>query len=165
MLCEAKAERRQLLKQRFGGHEHVTFLDNYEAIPTAIDVAAYPWSVVLNDPNGHSKHGEDVLLHIAQHQPRADFIICLNEGSLHRHLSVGKEGDDASKPNAKLIAGCRAKRDDYAWMADRDRWRALLGRRYGAAARHLCGSHAYRGRVMLFANYIGNIRKGVFDRW
>lgn len=165
VLCESITERRNLLRQRFGELDHVTILRSYNDVPKRIDVASYPWAMVLNDPNGQSKHGEDVLVHIARHRPKSDFIICVNEGALRRHVAVGRDGNDCDKPNARLIAGCRASGDAYAWMLDRDRWRRLLGRRYGASARHLCGSHAYKGRVMLFSNYIGNLRKGVFDQW
>lgn len=162
VLCETRADRRDALRDQFPA---ARILASHNRLPKSIDVGAYPWVIVLNDPNGHSRHGVDVLIHLATTNPKSDFIICVNEGSLQRHLGVADSGDDLGKPNTRMLEACRHAKHGYEWMLDRDRWRELLRKRHGVSARFLCGTGAYKGRVMLLSNRIGNINRGVFESW
>lgn len=162
VLCETRIDRREALRDQFPAARVLT---SHNQVPKVIDVGAYPWVIVLNDPNGHSRHGIDVLMHLAEVNRRSDFIICVNEGSLQRHLGVADSGDDVGKANGSMIEACRHAKHDYEWMLDRDRWRELLRKRHGVSARFLCGTKAYKGRVMLLSNCIGNINRGVFESW
>jgi len=162
VLCETKPVLRKKLKAHFRG---ATILTTHNKIPTVIQINTYPWVVVLNDPNGHSRHGLDVLAYISRASRVSDFIICVNEGSLKRHLGVRDNVDDVGHKNGAMLKGCVEKRDQYAWMMDRDEWKVLLRKKHGASARFLCGKGAYKGRVMLFSNFVGNISSGMFEQW
>lgn len=162
VLCETRTDRRQALRDQF---PDVRILASHNRIPKAIDVAAYPWVIVLNDPNGHAHHGVDVLVHLSTANRRSDFIIGINEGSLGRHLHVAHSADDSGKINETMLKGSRQAARKYEWMMNRESWRDLLGKRYGASAKFLCGIGAYRGRILLLSNYIGNVNRGVFESW
>lgn len=162
VLCESKQEKRKKLMEIFPG---IPILTTHNRIPKEVRIDEYPWVVVLNDPNGHSRHGLDVLDHISRANRISDFIVCVNERSLKRHLGHADGPDYGEHKNLPMLKGCREKCLKYEWMLDRDEWRVFLRKKHGASARFLCGKHAYVGRVMLFSNFVGNISRGMFDQW
>lgn len=154
VLCERSPERRALLVEHFGARDGVEILRNHALLDPARHVAPFPWVIVLNDPNGHSTHGPEVLEAITRGNPRTDFIVVINEGSLHRHLAVGATGAADESPRVRASREATRK---YTWMVDPGEWRRLLRKRFCVQARTLVKNGAFHGRVNLFTNHCANL--------
>jgi hypothetical protein len=115
-------------------------------------ITHYRWALVFNDPNGHSGHNIESLEYIAERIPKSDFIICLNEGSLLRHLAVGDDGQDTSS-NAHLVQAVRQSKEKYRWMTDPQNWASLLHKKTVVVSKIRSESPGFRGRVMLLTNF------------
>jgi hypothetical protein len=92
-LCESAKDRRHSL-QVFAGR--ATILRDHRKLPP---LGIYSWGLVLNDPNGPSKHGVDIMQRLAGEVPRIDFIIVVNEGACGRIAGVrGVSSDNKAPP-------------------------------------------------------------------
>lgn len=161
VLCEKKRERLMLLKDRFGSFP--IYLPNHYHLMD-FDFARYQWAIVLNDPNGPSEHGVDVLIDISS-KPRlaSDFIVMVNDGALARLDGVRDCcPSDSEKPNGAMIIAMRQTKSAYAWMRDPQKWKETLGKRFVAYSHFTTSGNGYKGRLMMISNSLANLNKEIF---
>jgi hypothetical protein len=162
VLCETKADRREQLRPLMDAWPHTRLLRSNRELASKVDYGPYRWALVLNDPNGHSKHSVEAMQAIAASVPVSDFIVCLNEGSLKRHLGVEDDGDGLGD-NARLVRSVRESKERYAWMLEHKNWASLLGKRTLVKSRICPGSAAFRCRVMLLTNFAAKHPTRLFE--
>lgn len=151
VLCEKDRNKRALLEEQFpdakiiGDHARAAELIRNDHV----------WSLVINDPNGYSKHGIEHMRTIARRVP-SDFIIIFNEGALKRLLGMN---DDAVYDNA-FPESVRQKKVEYEWMMQPVEWMQRIGRRRMVRSEKLIkASSNFHYRVMLVADYLTDAAK------
>lgn len=148
-LCERSHAPHAALVREYG--DRALVLRNHDKLSQKGDeVAAYPWVLVLNDPNGHSAHGVEVMRSISDANPCSDFIINVNRGSIQRHLGVGAKDNSG---NAFALA-VEATREHYAWMLTPGAWAERLGKRQYQATQPVYLSPEMTSQVLLISNFI-----------
>lgn len=169
VLCESHRQRLHRLRLRINPLAAargvpVRFLNNHHKL-LDLDWSPWAWAIVLNDPNGPSAHGVDVMTHIASlPRLRSDFIVMVNEGALSRIHGVRptvQQTDLVHANGAQIIALRRAK-DVYAWMSDPQQWRERLGKRYVAQSVNVTNGKGYRGRLLLLSDSLANLNPEMF---
>jgi len=169
VLCERNRQRLSQLRARIGSQAaargvKAQFLNNHHKL-LDLDWAQWSWAIVLNDPNGPSEHGLDVMAHIAaQQRLRADFVVMVNEGAVLRIAGVCDEVQhtDFGHTNGAQIIALRKKRHVYEWMNDADQWRERLGKRYVARSTYVTNGKGYRGRLLLLSDSLANLNPEMF---
>lgn len=148
-LCERSHGPRAALVHDYGNDAEI--LRNHTTLNSRLDeIAAAPWVMVLNDPNGHGAHGVETMQAIAGANRRSDFIVVVNHQSLTRHLAVGKS-DNTGNAFALRVEAAKSK---YAWMLDSGKWASTLGKRQfiDTAPMHL--SNEMTAVIVLCSNWI-----------
>ncbi len=161
VLCERKRDRLKALKARFA--DRAAYLSNHFLL-LDFDWRRYSWAVVLNDPNGPSEHGLDVMTHIGS-MPRlaSDFLVMINDGALARIAGVREHcATDVSYGNGAAIIGLREKKSLYAWMRNPLEWQKRLGKSQVAFSRDVTNGKGYRGRLLVITNSLAQLNSEMF---
>jgi hypothetical protein len=161
VLCEKNKERMQALQLRFGAGP--IYVINHRHLPE-MTLDAYTWAIILNDPNGPSEHGVDVMAELAHCRTMTtDFIVMINDGALARIEGLAdNDPTDADKVNGAAIIGARASVSFYSWMRSPDAWRERLSKRFVAFSTYTTNGKGYRGRLLLLSNSLANLNREMF---
>ena len=155
ILCESHVASRHQLDECFRNQRNVRILPNNHSL-LKLDFSQYSWGLVLNDPNGPRDHSVDVLEFLSRSINYIDFIIVVNEGGIERHLGLRDHPLGDSK-NATMIRQAYETRERYKWMLDPDQWRIKLGRKKVAWSTSPVINSAFRGRVIVAANFLSQV--------
>jgi hypothetical protein len=164
ILCERNRERRQELERVFGEHGALV-LGNHARLAEHVDPAAFPWVVVLSDPNGPKDQGVETMVWIARRNRFSDFVLTINQRAIKGHSALKPDTDDTGKGNERLLRGSRETRDRYTWMLVPERWRGTFGKKKAMISRATVKNPAFMGKVVLLTNYVGNLPKWSFEPW
>lgn len=153
ILCERQQSSRQLLNGVYGGIARI--LDNHQGLlDLAPELAGYAWLAVLNDPNGYSTQGVDIMASLANLNPVSDFIINFNRRSLTRPLGL----TDPDHPRASVRSSYRSGLE-HRWMLSPDEWRKRLGKRQVIATTPVSLSPEMESQILLVSNFIAGYGK------
>lgn len=148
-LCEKSHRPRAALLAAYGRRAEV--VANHDRLMQRLpSIGAYPWVIVLNDPNGHGRHGVEVMQAIARENPCSDFIINVNHHTIRRHLGVGAKDNTG---NAFALA-VEATKEHYAWMLVPANWAQRLDKRQQMATQVMRLSADMASQVILVSNFI-----------
>lgn len=151
-LCEINADRRRLLNAAYG--DRAKILANHSNLLTHIEeIGRAPLVIVINDPNGHSKHGIEIMEQIARSNPISDFVIVVNIGSLKNHLGVGKSDNS----NNAFALNVEAAKPRYAWMLKPEEWARRLRKRQHLVTEPKWISKRMTAQILLLSNFIPGI--------
>lgn len=146
LLFERSHAARDALAAQLAAQAKIHIGRNHRALLTWPGLCDYTFAVVLNDPNGPSDHGDEILAHVSRQIPRADSIIVVNEGFLVRLKGVG------AVQTEKFAGDVYRARDQYLWRFDATEWARRLGRRYVLRSKITVGANAMKGRILLVTN-------------
>ena len=153
-LCEKSHAPRVALIAAYS--QEATVLRNHNTLDLRLaEIAAAPWVIVLNDPNGHSQHGVDTMREIARANPCSDFIVVVNCGSLKRHLAVGKSDNTGNE----FALSVEAAKERYSWMLEPEAWAQRLFKRQHVATEPMYLSNEMTAQVVLCSNWIAGYGK------
>lgn len=152
ILCEKNKGQRQYLNDHYGAAACVIG-DHFKLHEMAEQVAAYPWILVINDPNGHGDQGVATMQWLAKLVPVSDFIVVVNCFAIRRCLGL--------KPNhpEKSIQLARQSGLDNEWMLDPEQWKAKLNKREVLAGKPTRLSNAMEAQILLVSNWIAGYGK------
>ena len=109
----------------------------------------------MNDPNGPSGHGVEIMQKIARANPCSDFIVVVNCGSIKRHLGVGKSDNTGNN----FALAVEAAKELYRWMAEPELWSQHLFKRQYVATEPMYQSNEMTSQVVLCSNWIAGYGK------
>lgn len=148
-LCEKGREPRRTLIEGYG--EQAKVLANHNKLLNCLDeVRRYPWVLVLNDPNGPSEHGIEVMNQISHANAVSDFVIVVNRGAIKRILGVGKSDNSANQ----FALNVEASQPRYAWMMTPANWAKRLQKRHALATVPKWISNEMTAQIILVSNFI-----------
>lgn len=139
------------LQEAYG--ERAEVMGNHRGMLNRLDdVAAYPWVMVLCDPNGHGKenNGVEVMEAVSTANRRSDFIVVVNRGSILRHQGVGKSDNNGNQ----FALAVEATKAQYAWMLTPELWAQRLRKRQYLATAPMRISNEMTAQVVLISNFI-----------
>jgi hypothetical protein len=115
--------------------------------------AIYSWGLLLNDPNGPSDHGDEMLGFVATHVARMDLIIIVNESACERVNGVPGLSTNPDAPAwARSPEAAAAVHRKHCWRLDPLEWARRLHRRTVLEANRTVGKGAMKARVLLVTN-------------